>query len=285
LELLRETGQSFEALAGNTWAAAGRTVTWRGEPHAVTAVPSTENLFALLGVQAAQGRTFAADDSAQRVHGGARRTGSGETTFGAEPGIVGATLALDDDACTVVGVMPPTFEFFPRQTDVWTLAAPGGESKPLAILRDLRPAQARGDARGRGGGSGARAPARRRRAAARQLRPRDDARVFDLQGELTFLSGANLRAALLMLTAAVAMVLAICCVNVAGVLLGRGIERRKELALRAALGSGRARIVRQLLTESSLLAAAGVFAGAALAAGAVRWFRAVNPIDLPSATR
>ncbi|HZF30808.1 MAG TPA: ABC transporter permease [Gammaproteobacteria bacterium] len=280
LELLRETGQSFEALAGNTWAAAGRTVTWRGEPHAVTAVPSTENLFALLGVQAAQGRTFAADD----LRNGCTAVLADRfwrNDLGAEPGIVGATLALDDDACTVVGVMPPTFEFFPRQTDVWTLAAPGGESKPLAILAifgRLKPGVTREAA--------AAEAALVHQRVADELPPGNFARettlgVFDLQGELTFLSGANLRAALLMLTAAVAMVLAICCVNVAGVLLGRGIERRKELALRAALGSGRARIVRQLLTESSLLAAAGVFAGAALAAGAVRWFRAVNPIDLP----
>jgi predicted permease len=282
LELLRETATSYEALAGNSWAAAGRTVLWRGEPHSVTAIPSTENLFAVLGVEAAQGRTFAADDA-----------GNGCTAvladqfwrndLGAEPKIVGATLPFDDEDCTVVGVMPPGFEFFPRQTDAWTLVTPGGPvaRNPLAnlaIFGRLKAGVTRETA-------AAEAAVVHQRVADEQP-PGSFARdtrlgVFDLHGELTYLSGANLRAALLMLTTAVAMVLAIACVNVAGVLFGRGAERSKELALRAALGSSRARIVRQLLTESAVLAAAGAAAGGLLAAGAVHWFRAVEPIDMP----
>ncbi|HET8697213.1 MAG TPA: ADOP family duplicated permease, partial [Gammaproteobacteria bacterium] len=277
-----ESATSYDALAGNSWAAAGRTVLWRGEPHAVTAIPSTENLFAVLGVEAAQGRTFAADDAANGCTA-VLADQFWRNDLAAEPNIVGATLPLDDEDCTVVGVMPPGFEFFPRQTDVWTMIAPGGPAAGnplanLAIFGRLKAGVTREAA-------AAEAAVVHRRVADEQPAGSfaHDTRlgVFDLHGELTYLSGANLRAALLMLTAAVAMVLAIACVNVAGVLLGRGAERRKELALRAALGSSRARIARQLLTESALLAAAGVAAGGLLAAGAVRWFQAVGPIDLP----
>jgi putative ABC transport system permease protein len=105
--------------------------------------------------------------------------------------------------------------------------------------------------------------------------------VYPLQEEFTFLTGRNLKLSIIVLFAAVSVVLLIACVNVANLLLGRSLAREKELAVRAALGSGRARLLRQLLTESLMLSLAAAVLGTVLAAFAVHYFRVVNPIDLP----
>ena len=284
-EEISQSAQSYDEVAANTWAVGGRTLSWHGEPHYVTAIPSTANLFALLGARAAQGRTFVPEDSRNGCTA-VLADRFWRNVLGADPGIVSSSITLDDEECTVVGVMPPGFEFFPAATQVWTLLAPGSPltRNPLngvAIFARLKPGVTREAA-------AAEAATIHRRVG--ESMPASTGMldttlgVYSLQGEFTFLAGANLRSALLMLTAAVAIVLLICCVNIAGLLLGRGTERGKEFALRAALGSGRARLVRQLFAESLVLAAGGVCTGVVVAALAVRWFRAMNPIDLPAAT-
>ncbi len=105
--------------------------------------------------------------------------------------------------------------------------------------------------------------------------------VYPLQEQFAFLTGPNLRRSLIILFAAVSFVLLIACVNVANLLLGRSLRRQKELAVRSALGSGRGRLIRQLLVESLLLSSSGALAGALLAAAAVHYFRIANPIELP----
>jgi putative ABC transport system permease protein len=109
-------------------------------------------------------------------------------------------------------------------------------------------------------------------------------RVYDLQSEYTWLTGHNLRLTLVVLFCAVSAVLLICCANVSNLLVGQSLVRRREMAIRAAIGSGRARLVRQLLTEHLLLSAGAALAGVALAIGGVYYFRAANPIELPPAT-
>ena len=282
LQALREHAESFEDVAANSWAFAGQTLMWRGEPHRVIAIPSTQNLFALLGAKAARGRTFLADD----LSSGCSVVLSNrfwQNQLAGDEDVIGRGITLDGQACSVIGILPAGFEFFPKTTDAWTLITPSGPFaqnpiRGVAIFARLKPGVSREAAT-------AEVEALHEHLGS-EMPPGSFVQdttlaAYDLQGEFTFLAGANLRLALLMLSATVAMVLLICCLNVAGVLLGRGAERQKELALRAALGSDRIRIVRQLLTESIVLAASSACLGALLAEAAVRWFRSVNPIDLP----
>jgi predicted permease len=279
---LRTHSRSFEDVAATTWAFAGQTLIWHGEPYRVLAIPSTENLFSLLGIQPILGGTFTKSDPASGctvvlAHG------FWQNRLGGSPEVVNGNLTLDGQSCTVAGVMGDDFEFFPKLTEVWTLIKPNSKlaaqpTNSVAIFARLKPGVTRTQAQ----------------AEAEQLHQevvhaapagswvRDVVpHVYDLQDEFMFLAGPNLRLAVLALFAAVVMVLLIACVNIAGLLISRGAERQKEFAVRAALGGGRSRIVRQLLVESMLLAIAGAGVGVAIATFAVRYFRAVTPIDLP----
>ncbi len=105
--------------------------------------------------------------------------------------------------------------------------------------------------------------------------------VLSLQDNFTWLAGRNLRRGLWLLSGAVSLILLMACLNVAGLLLGRAMEHAREMAIRTALGSGRARLIRQMLTESLVLALCGTGAGVLLALLMLHWFRAVNPVELP----
>jgi predicted permease len=276
--LWRDQAKSFDKIGAATWATGGRIVKGAGPATQALAIPASVEFFDVLGVPAARGRTFTHDDRgrgctivlAHRFW---------QNTLHGSPAIVGRGLTLDDEACTVVGVMPPQFEFYPKAADMWTLLADGdprtrggvgvfGRLKPgvsVAVaqteLRSLHQATSVADHRA-------------------TFAPT----VYPMQSEFTWLSSRTLRQTLLVLLASVGCVLLIACVNVANLLLGRSLDRQRELAVRAAIGGGQSRLLQQLLTESFLLAALGGALGILLAALATDAFRAVNAIELPPGT-
>src|SRR5262249_8907361 len=247
------------------------TMTGRGAALGVVAFPVSLSFFDMLGVKAAMGRTFLPDDKNRGCSVVlAHPFWAGK--LGRDAKIVGQSLALNRQSCIVLGVMPEGFSFYPPATDIWRLV----ETPPMnsGIFGRLKPgvtpqqAQAELESVYRG------------------LHASDDWKdlaptVNDMQQQFTFLAGRNLRTTLLILLGAVLLVLLIACVNVANLLLGRALVRGHELAIRAALGGGRARLFRQLLTEGVVLGSLGGALGVLVAFAALRYFRNANPVDLP----
>jgi predicted permease len=270
--------RSFEQTAAATWAVGGRVLRGHGPTHDILAFPVSESFFALLGVAPALGRGFAHEDVTRGCSVVVSdRFWRGD--LGADRAIVGKSIALDDRPCSVLGVMPPPFEFYPTATQAWVLLTPDfsppPEKIPLGIFARLRPGvtieQAQAEV------STIHAALNKSDGEERDLAPI----VRDLHGEFTFLAEARLRATLLALLAAVTFVLLIVCLNVANLMLGQAYARERELAVRAALGSGPRRLAQQLLTEGLLLAVAGGAAGLAVAFTAIRYLRAAAPIEMP----
>jgi putative ABC transport system permease protein len=271
---------SFEQMAAVTWATGEQILTGRGPAKVVLAIPATTDLFSLLGVRAALGRTFRADDR-QRGCVVVLAHHFWRDTLGSRRDAIGDRITLDQRACTIVGVMPPAFAFFPSAADMWRAIAheddgPGVGVGGVGVFGRLKPGVSRETAQAELAALHARAD--HDETHRRTFRPS----VYDLQQEFTWLAGRNLRLTLIVLFVAVAFVLLIACVNVANLLLGRAAVRQREFALRATLGSGRVRLLRQLLTEGLLLASAGAIAGTLIAAASVHYFNVTNPIDLPA---
>jgi putative ABC transport system permease protein len=266
--------RTLESVGAATWAKVnGLVLTGRGPAREVLAIPATASFFDTLGVPAALGRTFRSEDEG-RACSLLLAHSLWTTSLGSDPAIVGRTLTLDERPCTVVGVMPASFGFYPRETKAWVLIGPNFDARAgVGIFGRLKPgvtiAQAEAELR-----SLHRAVHTGREAV--DFQPV----VYDLHGEFTFLASRTLRATIVLVFCAVLLLLLIACLNVGNLLLARLSERRRELAVRAALGSGQSRLVRQVLAEGLLLASGGVALGIALASAALDWFRLANPIEL-----
>jgi putative ABC transport system permease protein len=280
--LLQKESKTYEAVAAETWAfTPGATVIWRGEPYRASAFPVTEGIFSLLGIPALRGRTFKPEDTKNSCTTVLSHQ-FWNNQLGGSPDIIGGNLRVDDKSCLVAGVMPSHFEFFPRQAEMWTLITPDSPiAKPesgVAIFARLKEGVRKEDAQAEVNSlhetASASVPVE---SWVRRVVPI----VYPLQDEFTWLAGRNLRKGLTVLLVAAGMLLLIACVNIGGLLMGKAMERQKELAVRAALGCGRSRIIRQLLMESALIAVAGAFVGTIGAFWLVRYFRSINPIDLP----
>ncbi|MGD8817283.1 MAG: ABC transporter permease, partial [Acidobacteriota bacterium] len=257
------------------------TLLGNGEPELIDGAAVGLDFFPMLGVQPILGRPFDADDY---LPGAAPvavlEHGFWQERFGGDAGVIGSTLTLDRAAYTIVGVAPDGF--FPPEAaygqDQARLWVPLVVSEPP--LRTRYGLQALGRM----------APGATVQAAAAEIDRifRSETDEFGLEwevggGALTLrertLEGSG--RALWLLLLGVGFLLLIACANVAGLMLARGTRRERELAVRRSLGAGRGRVVRQLLTESVMLALAGGLAGALLSYWAVQVFKATTPGGLP----
>jgi putative ABC transport system permease protein len=280
----RQRSRAFESLAMlRGWAP---TLVINGEAERVPAVRVSWNYFDMLGVRPVLGRGFTADDD-RPDHWRVLLLSDGlwRRRFNADPSIVGRTVVMNDRAYRVIGVMPASYEPLIEnryQTVAAELWAPiGYDLKGDSSCRGCRHLRAFGRLKPGVAVTAATAEMNGIREQMRREHPTDydegSIAVVPLDHALT----GQVKAALYVLLGAVGFVLLIACANVANLLLARSVTRQRELALRAVLGAGRVRIVRQLMTESLMLSAAGAAAGAVTAALAVRGLAALAPVTLP----
>jgi putative ABC transport system permease protein len=262
-------------------------MTGRGEPARLQGVTVAADLFPVLGVQPMLGRTFLPDDdkpSSTRV--AILSHDLFQKRFNSDPSLINQTITLDGKSFTVVGVMPRGFEF-PIQNDpveLWTtLAGHASGKSPVTAQRGAHFLRVIG--RLKPGVTQEQAQAELTAIASRleQQYPDENTRKgLRLESAHAALVG-DIRPALLILLGAVACVLLIACANVANLLLARATSRHKEMAIRTALGASRARVIRQLLTESVLLSLLGGAIGLLLAVWWSDLLMALGKTNIPRA--
>jgi len=283
----RKSMQSFNQLAlisGVTF-----NLTGSGEPERIPAARVTPSLFPMLGVQAQLGRTFLeAEDQPGRDRVVLLSDELWRRRFAADPGVVGRKIMLDGRPYEIAGVLPASFHF-PKLNQLFAMTVAEERPqlwKPFGLRDDeLQPI---GDfnfsciARLKPGISPARTLSELNVVQARiasQFPEKVELRaaLVPLQDQVTGRSRTGLE----LMLAAVAAVLLIACVNIANLLLARATGRRREIAIRSALGAGSGRLVRQALAESLLLSGIGGVFGMAIAYAAIRLILARAPVDLP----
>jgi putative ABC transport system permease protein len=269
--------RTFEKMA--IYAYSGLNLTGKGQAEALTAAAVSQDFFSVLGSEPMLGRTFLPDED-EPGQGNVAILGYGlwQTHFGSDRGVVGQQISLNGQSYTVIGVMPPKMRL-PSWAQLWTpmawtakQAAVRGEHHygVIACLKpgvDTKQAQVEMTSISR---------------RLEQQYPEDDkgwgAIVVPLRDQMV----GDVRPALLVLLGAVAFVLLIACANVANLFVAKALARRKEIAIRTALGASRSRVVQQILNETTLLSIAGGAMGLLLSQFAVKLILAFLADRLPA---
>ena len=275
---LKSQSKSFSALgaASPLW---NFVLSGDGEPEPIQGMYVSANMFELLKVAPEKGRAFTADED---------RTGGApvviisralwERRMGADPNAVGKTMSISGTTATIVGIMPAQFHFLDPAAELWVplsqnqFASSARQVRLLSVVGRLNDGVQAGEANAELTGI-----ARRLESEYPDSNSGVSLRLVPLHTQVT----GKVRPALLLLFGAVGLVLLIACANIINLMLVRSAARHREIAVRTALGAGRLRLLRQLLTESITLSVLGGAAGILLGSWGVNALLALNPIPLP----
>jgi predicted permease len=285
-EDLRAAQQSFAQLAGYL---SGSTinVTYKNNPQRYTGAYITEDLFKIIGVSPIMGRDFTADDNKPGAEKVAILSHEiWKRDFNGDPNIVGQSVRINGKAATIIGVMPPNFKF-PFSEELWVSLynefppvprgqlVIGANNAAPAVMGRLKPGVSIDQVNAEFVGLA-------RRLAQDNPKTNSTLTSASVQPLLKAMTGPQTRQQAWGMLAAVILVLLIACVNVMNMQFGRAALRAKEMAIRGALGATRWRIVRQMLTESFIVATFGAVAGVMLAYWAIDMLiRATNSLPFP----
>ncbi|MCH7716360.1 MAG: ABC transporter permease [Gemmatimonadetes bacterium] len=279
----RERVSAFADVASYNSFGRGATLTGQGEAVYVTIGTVSGNLFSVLGVGPSLGRVFTMDETwAESQPVALLSHGMWQRQFGGDPTVVGRTILLDGVSHEVVGVMPDGFTYEFNEAELWVPFRWTTARRESIWFRQAH--VVRGVARLAPGITPDQAQVELQ-AVALQLQQEHPELNRGMDAGLTpihrFLVGDR-RVPLTLLLGAVILLQLIACANVGNLLLARAVGRRQELAMRTALGAGRSRLARQLMTESTVIAGFGAILGLGLGAVLVRWMASLQPPNLPA---
>jgi putative ABC transport system permease protein len=268
-----ERNRTFQSMAGGL-GFPRRLAGADGTVEQIPAMQVTTQYFDVLGVKPILGRTFLPGDVAMPPNAAVMNEGLWRTRFGADPGVIGRTVRLDEFPFTILGVVPGDAQRAGGPASVWTLFAdlPGMDTRGLRFFRGigrLKPGVTLDSAQSE--------MTTIAESLAREFPATNKDRGVTVEPLRGSIIGPELRLTSLLFLAVVGFVLLMCCANVANLLLTRASGRAREMAVRAALGAGRRRLVAQILTESLVLAAIGGFLGLAVGAAILKAAPSVIP--------
>jgi putative ABC transport system permease protein len=271
--------RSFASLAGHI--GTGFTLSEPGEPEFVVGQMVSAEIFSVLGVAPLIGRAFSPDEN----EGGRDQVlllshGLWQRRYSGDPEIIGQSIVANGKPYTVIGVMPPAFDFPHRRYELWVPFAFRNNAQGM-VNRSARFLQVVGRLRDEVAVDQAQAELTTIARHLASAYPNENANLDMRLVSLTDETVGSVRTALLLMLAAAGFVLLTACANVTNLLLARATTREREIAVRITLGASRARLLRQLVTETLMLYTAAAAAGLALAMGGLVALIALGPADLP----